>query len=122
MVGVDLGAAAVAAPEMSAERFRSAVEDVGDGAPVRWQNRPAMRRQVVVRKAAEDVRDLDHDRSLGSEAGHQLVEYAFERGAGRLGQVRVDGGRGDAGVAEQDLHDPGIDAAFQKPRGIAMPQ
>ena len=46
----------------------------------------------------------------------------LERGAGRLGQVRVDGGRGDVGVPEQDLDDPGVDAAFEQPRRIAVAQ
>ena len=34
MVGVDLGAATIAAPEVSAERFRAAGKDVCNGAPV----------------------------------------------------------------------------------------
>jgi len=50
----------VAAPEVSAERFRAAGKDVGNGTPMRRQHRRAMRRQVVVREAAEDIRDLDH--------------------------------------------------------------
>lgn len=36
--------------------------------------------------------------------------------------MRVEGGRGDIDVAEQDLDDPRIDAALEKPRGIAMPE
>jgi hypothetical protein len=35
--------------------------------------------------------------------------------------VHVDGGRRDVDVAEQYLHDPRIDAAFQKSGRIAMP-
>ena len=61
MVGVDLGAAMIAAPQVSAERFGATRKHVGDGAPVRRQDGRAMRRQIVVREAAEDVRDLDHD-------------------------------------------------------------
>jgi len=57
-----------------------------------------MDRQVAVREAAEDVRDLDHKRCPTSEAGHQPVEEGLERGAGRLGEVGVDGGRGNVGV------------------------
>ena len=34
MIGVDLGAAVIAAPQVPAERVRSAGEDVGDGTPV----------------------------------------------------------------------------------------
>ena len=58
-----------------------------------------MSRQVVVREAAEDVRNLDHGRCPPSHAGHELVENTLERGPGRLGQVHVDGGRRDVGVA-----------------------
>jgi hypothetical protein len=35
MIGIDLGAAGVAAPEVPAERFGTAGQDVGDGAPMR---------------------------------------------------------------------------------------
>jgi len=35
MVGVDLGAAMIAAPQVSAERFGATGKNVGDGAPVR---------------------------------------------------------------------------------------
>jgi hypothetical protein len=90
----------IAAPEVSAERFRAASQNVGDGAPMRRQYGRAMRRQVVVRKAAEDVRDLDHGRCSASEAGHQLVENVLERAAGRFRQVRVTGSRRDADVPE----------------------
>ena len=41
---------------------------------------------------------------------------------GRLGQVGVDRGGGDVDVAEQDLDDPGIDAALEKPGRIAVPE
>ena len=60
MIGVTLGAAMIAAPQVSAERFGATCKNVGDGAPVRRQDGRAMRRQIVVREAAEDVRDLDH--------------------------------------------------------------
>jgi hypothetical protein len=81
-----------------------------------------MSRQVLVGEAAKDVRDLDHDHDgpAASEAGHQSVEDALERNAGRFGEVSVDGGRGDVDVAEQDLHDPGIDAVFEQSRRIAV--
>src|SRR5215471_9062441 len=72
MIGIDLGAAMVAAPEVSAECFGAAGQDVGDGAPVRRQDRRAMRRQIAIREAAEDVRDLDHS-GCASETAHQLV-------------------------------------------------
>lgn len=81
-----------------------------------------MGRQVAIREAAEDIRDLDHGQCPASEAGHQLVDDPLEGATGRFGQVRVGGGRCDADVPEQNLHDPGVDAALQEPRGIAMPQ
>ncbi len=122
MVGEDLSGALVAVPEMSAESLGAALLDVGDGALMGWQHQCAMGRQVIAREAAEDVRDLDHDGATASEAGHQFVEDASERDAGWFGQVGVDGGRGDVDVTEQDLHDPGIDAAFEEPRRVAMAQ
>jgi len=82
MVGIDLGAARITAPEVPAERFGATGHDVGDGASMRSQHRRApfasiMSRHVVVRETAEDVRNLDHGRYLPSQAGHQLVEDAF---------------------------------------------
>jgi hypothetical protein len=82
MVGIDLGAARITAPEVPAERFGAAGHDVGDGASMRSRHRRApfatiMSRQIVVRKTAEDVRNLDHGRCLPSQASHQLVEDGF---------------------------------------------
>ena len=123
-IGEDLGGALVATPEAAAESLGSAGLDVGDDAPMRRRHRGAMSRQVLVGEAAKDVRDLDHDHDgpAASEAGHQSVEDASERNAGRFGEVGVDGGRGDVNVTEQDLHDPGVDAAFEQPRRIAVTQ
>ena len=67
-----------------------------------------MGRQVIVREAAEDVRDLDHGGTAGSEVGHQSIEDRSQRNAGWLGHVGVDGCGGDIGVTEQNLDDPGI--------------
>jgi hypothetical protein len=120
MVGIDLRAARVATPEVPAELFGTAGQDVSDGAPMRRHHRRPMRCQIVVRKTAEDIRYLDHGRPLGSEAGHQLVENVLERCPRRLGQVHVNRCRGDIDVPEQDLDDPRIHAAFQKPRRIAV--
>ena len=121
MIGVNLGAALIAAPEVSAEGFGAAGQDVGDGAPVRWQNRRAMRRQIAVRETAENFRDLDHSACAASEIAHQLVQYGFERGSRRLGEMRIPGGRRDVGVSKQNLDDPGVDTLLQKPGGIAVP-
>jgi hypothetical protein len=53
------------------------------------------------------------NRRIRSEAAHRLVEDFSEQDMGRFGQVGVDGGGGDVDVAEQDLHDPGVDAGFE---------
>ena len=79
-----------------------------------------MSRQVVAGETAKDVRDLDHEALVGSEAGHQCVEDASERDAGGFGEMGVDGGGGDVDVAEQDLYDPGVDAVFEQPRSVAV--
>ena len=112
----------VAAPKVSAESFGAAGQDVGDGAPMRWQHRRAMGRQIVRGKAAEDIRHFDHGAGAGSEAGHQSVEDASQRDPGRLGQVSVDGGGGDICVTEQNLNDPGINAIFQQTGRITVTQ
>jgi hypothetical protein len=70
MIGVDLGAAVIAAPQVPAERVRSAGEDVVDGTPVRWRHRRTMGRQIVLREPAEDIRECDHDWSTRSQIGH----------------------------------------------------
>src|SRR5215831_101516 len=55
-----------------------------------------------------------------SEAGHELVKNARERGAGGLGQVRVDCGGFNGGVTEQELDNSEIDAAFDQPGPVAV--
>jgi hypothetical protein len=122
MIGIDFGAAAIAAPDVSAERFGAAGHDVGDGALVRWQHRAAMRRKVAVREAAEDIRDFDHGVSLGSEAAHQLVEEGLERAACWFDQMGITSRRRNVDMAEQNLHDAGVDAVFQEPGSITMPE
>ena len=122
MIREDLGVASVATPEPPSERLGAATLDVGDGAPMRRRHRRAMSRQVRAREAAKDVRDLDHDGSAASEAGHQSVEDALERNAGRFGEVGVDGDGGDVDMAEQNLHDLGVNTAFEQSRRIAVAQ
>jgi len=87
---------------------------------MRGRHRRAVSRDVVRREAAEHVGDLDHDRA--SEAGHQSIEQTMQRRPGRRGQVGVDGGGGDAGVAEQDLHDADIDAVLDQPGCVTVAQ
>lgn len=60
MVGVDLGAARLAAPEMAAQGRAAAGDDVGDGAPVRGQHAGAVPCHMVVREAPADVGEIDH--------------------------------------------------------------
>jgi hypothetical protein len=105
---------------VSAQGLGPARQDVGDGAAVRRRHRRAMGRLVAGSEAAEDVRDLDHGRS--SEPGHEPVEEPAQRGPGRLRQVGVEGGGGDAFVAEQNLDHPGIDAILQQSGSVAVPQ
>ena len=66
---------------------------------MRGQHRRAVSREVVRREAAEHVGDLDHDRA--SEAGHQPIEETVQRRTGGRGEMGVDGGGGDVGVAER---------------------
>ena len=73
-----------------------------------------------MRKAAKDLAKLDHDRPLGSEVGHHLVEDRLESSARWLRQVRVNRRRCNVNVAEQDLDHSYIDAVFQQPRRIAV--
>ena len=122
MPGEHLGGAMVTAPEMPAERLGAAGLDISDGTQMRRRHRRAMGRQIAIRETSEDVRDLDHGRFAASEAGHQLIENPSERDAGRFGQVGIDGGRGDVGVAEQDLNNPGVDAVFQQPGRVTVAQ
>ena len=63
VVGKDLGAALVAAPQVSSEGWGAAGDDVGDGAAMRGGHRRAMSRQVIAGKPTEDVGQLDD--SLG---------------------------------------------------------
>ncbi len=122
VIGEDLGAALIATPEVSAEGFGSARQDIGDGTLMGRQHRRAMRREVGGGEAAEDVRDLDHGGAAASEAAHQSVQDTTQRDARGLGQVGIDGGGGDVGVAEQDLHDTGINAILEQAGRVAMPQ
>src|SRR3981081_4836501 len=58
MEDVQQGAAVIAAPLLSAERFGPAGDDVGDGATMRWQHRRAVSRQIAPPETAEHVRPV----------------------------------------------------------------
>lgn len=118
MVDIDLAAAAVASPDLPAERLGSAGKDVGDGASMRRWHHGAMGGQIRFGEPVEDR--LQIDQCAGSEAGHDLVQQVTKGGARRFGQVGIAGGGADVGVAEQHLHDADIDAMLQQPGGIAM--
>jgi hypothetical protein len=120
MIGEHLGLACSAAPDLSAECRGPAVENVLDGTPMRGQHRRAVSRDVVRREATEHVGDLDHDRA--SEAGHQPIEQTVQRHPGGRGEMGVDGGGGDAGVAEQDLNDTDVDAVLDQPGRVGVSQ
>jgi hypothetical protein len=80
VVGEDLGAAMIAAPQVPAGLFAPAGENAGDGVAVRGQHRRAMCRQIAFREAAKDIRESGHDQPQLSEAGSQI------------GHLRVEGG------------------------------
>lgn len=63
VVGIDLGAAGGAAPEVSAQFRGPAGGDVGERAPMRGQHRGAVNIEVGRSEAADDVGDVDHDRA-----------------------------------------------------------
>src|SRR6201984_2310010 len=79
---VQQGAAVIAAPLLSAERFGPAGDDVGDGATMRWQHRRAMSCHIAGCEAAERVRHFGH----ASEAAHHLMSSL--RKDTRVGSVR----------------------------------
>ena len=115
-----LAVARLAAPDLAAEGGSAAVEDILDGAPMRGRHRRAVRREVVRREAAEHVGELDHDRA--SEAGHQPIEQIMQRRPGWRGEMGVDRRGGDAGMAEQDLHDADVDAVLDQSGCVGMAQ
>lgn len=118
MEDVPHAAAVGAAPLLAAERGGPAGEDVSDGATMRGQHRCAMSRKVAAGELAEDVRHLEH----ALQAAHHPVEQRAQRGLRRFGQMRVDGRRADAGVAEQDLDGANVDLGLEQPGGIGMAQ
>src|SRR5271168_4688436 len=82
---VQQGAAVIAAPLLSAERFGPAGDDVGDGATMRWQHRRAVSCHIAACEAAERVRHFGH----ASEAAHHLVEQLAQGRPRRFRQVRI---------------------------------
>jgi len=115
---VQQGAAVIAAPLLSAERFGPASDDVGDGATMRWQHRRTMNRQIAVPETAENVCHFGH----ASEAAHHLVEQLAQGCPRRLRQVRVNRRGGDVLVAEKHLNDAGVDLPLEQARGIGVAQ
>src|SRR5262245_51862631 len=57
-----------------------------------------------------------------SEAGHQLVKDARERGTGGLGQMGVDCGRRNRTMPKQDLHYSEIDTPFDQSGRVTVPK
>jgi hypothetical protein len=57
---------------------------------------------------------------MAAKRAQETLQALLERSPRRLGQVRVNCRRGDVDVPKQNLHDPRIHAAFQKPRRIAV--
>jgi len=73
---------------------------------------------IVRPVAAQNVRHLDHGRGLQSV--HQLVDGRVDGVPDLLGQVRIDGGGGGRGVAEDDLDDAQVDPGLQQMGGEGM--
>ena len=115
---MEQGAAVIAAPLLSAERFGPAGDDVGDGATMRREHRRAMSLLVAAPETAESVRHFGH----ASEAAHHLVEQLAQGRPRRFRQVRVYRRRGDALVAEEHLHDAGVHLPLEEPGRIGMAQ
>jgi hypothetical protein len=113
---VQQGAAVIAAPQLSAERFGPARQDVGDGATMRGQHRRPMRLQIAAPKATEDVRHLGH----ASEAAHHLVEQLAQGRPRRFRQMRIDRRSGDILVAEKHLDDAGVHLLLEKPGRVGV--
>lgn len=116
MEDVQQGAAIVAAPQLSAECFGSASDDVGDGATMRWQHRRTMSRQIAGPETAENVRHLGH----ASEAAHHLIEQRAQRGPRRFRQVGIYRRRGDALVAEKHLNNTSVHLLLEEPSCIGV--
>jgi hypothetical protein len=121
---VQQGAAVIAAPLLSAERFGPAGDDVGDGAVpgldpgMRWQHRRAVSLHIAAPETAERVRHFGH----ASEAAHHLVEQLAQRHPRRFRQMRVNRRRGDVLVAEKRLDDAGVDPLLEEPGRIGVTQ
>ena len=84
-----LAAAVIAAPQVSSKRVRSAGENVAMARRCEGSDRrtPCRDRLDIVREPAEDVSECDHDRSSGSQIGHELVDGSPSATA-RVGSVR----------------------------------
>jgi hypothetical protein len=113
---VQQGAAVIAAPLLSAERFGPAGDDVGDGATMRWRHHRAVSRHIAACEAAERVRHFGH----ASEAAHHLVEQLAQRHPRRFRQMSVNRRRGDVLVAEKRLDDAGVDLILEEPGRIGV--
>ncbi len=115
---MQLDAAVIAAPQLSAERFGPARQEVGDGAPMRGQHRRTMRLQVAASEATENVRHLGH----ASEAAHHRVEQLAQGRPRRFRQVGVDRRGGDILMAEEHLDDAGVHLLLEEPGRVGMSQ
>jgi hypothetical protein len=78
--------------------------------------------EIILREPAEDVGNFDHGVGMKSEAevNHEFVEEICERGASRLGEMQVEGGRGKLAVTEQELDNSDINPVFEEPSRIGV--
>ena len=122
VVGIDCGVAGIAAEEIAAEGHGSAVDDVVDGALVGGGHGVPIGIHVPLPKAAKNIREFGHDRPSGSEFGHDGVEGGAQLFSAWLGQMGVDSGGLNAGMAHEDLDDAHVHIVFRKPGGITVPK
>src|SRR5271169_4025221 len=62
------------------------------------------------------------EKGLSGYQSHEPIEQIMQRRPGGRGEVGVDDGGGDPGMAEQDLHDADVDAVLDQPCRVTMAQ
>jgi len=122
VVAVLPGATVITGSEVSAEGGGAAGLDVAHGLAVRGQQARSAGLAVDRSGVAEDVRQLQHEGTGGSEALHQAVDGIAGGLVDLLGEVGVDLGGSDAGMAEVDLDDAGIRVVFEQVSRVGMSQ
>ena len=121
VVGVVEAFTGVADEQGATESRCPAVDDVRHGLSVRRQHAVAIDLPVGLPGAAEDLRQLDHDRWRLASL-HQAIDGVFCRVANLPSEMSVDGGSARAGMAEVLLDESEIDAVLEQVSGIGVTQ